>query len=437
MQKTKLVSRQDYSNPWLPARYGLAAIAAFVVLIGAWGATAPLSGAIVANGSLQVEGRRQKVQHPYGGVVQSIEVREGKIVNRGDVLLTLSDTEPRAKYNIIQHNRLSLLAERSRLIAERDGHQQADFGAVTAGAPAETDALQLIDNQRALMEARRKQFAANIDSVGSQVAQTAEQARGFEAEIGGLERQAALADTEAASGRKLMDTGAISRTRLLALEGRLNDVQAGLAAKRSDLAGAKARIGEAQLRITQLEREQMAEVTTRLQEVDARLAELQPNLDNAKDVLQRTEVRAPVTGTVVGLSVFTVGGVVQAGASLMEIVPQDDPLFVDAKLKLSDISDIRKGQIADIRLTGVPRNLRPKIAGTVNTVSADSLTDQPTGQGYYAIQVELHRDDVKNARLPLQAGMPVQIIVETKSRTLVDYLTSPLFDEISSAFRER
>ncbi|MGF9694024.1 HlyD family type I secretion periplasmic adaptor subunit [Rhizobium sp. 0TCS1.26] len=437
MARKPASSRQDYSNPWRPARYGLAAIAAFVVLLGAWGATAPLSGAVIASGSLQVEGRRQKVQHPYGGVVATIEVREGQMVQRGDVLMTLSDAEHRAKYSILQHNRVTLLAEKARLIAERDGVQQPDFREVLEGSVAEGDARQLIDNQAALMQARQKQYAANVDSVSSQIRQTEEQARGFEAEIDGLQRQVELAKNEAQSGRNLLQSGAVSRSRVLALEGRVDTAQAELSARRSDLAAAQAKIGEARLKITQIERERTAEVTTRLQEVDASLAELQPNLDTAKDMLDRTQVRAPATGNVVGLTVFTVGGVIQAGSSLMEIVPQDDPLFVDAKLKLSDISDVRKGQAADVRLIGVPRNMRPKIAGEITTVSADSLAETGSGERYYAVQVSLDRDDVDRARLSLQPGMPVQVIVETRPRTLVSYLTSPLMDEISGSFRER
>ncbi|MGN7292505.1 HlyD family type I secretion periplasmic adaptor subunit [Rhizobium sp. SAFR-030] len=437
MARKPASSRQDYSNPWRPARYGLAAIAAFVVLLGAWGATAPLSGAVIASGSLQVEGRRQKVQHPYGGVVETIDVREGQMVQRGDVLMTLSDAEPRAKYSILQHSRVTLLAERARLIAERDGVQQPDFREVLEGSVAEGDARQLIDNQAALMQARQKQYAANVDSVSSQIRQTEEQARGFEAEIDGLRRQVELAENEAQSGRNLLQSGAVSRSRVLALEGRVDTAQAELSARRSELAAAQAKIGEARLKITQIERERTAEVTTRLQEVDASLAELQPNLDTAKDMLERTQVRAPATGNVVGLTVFTVGGVIQAGSSLMEIVPQDDPLFVDAKLKLSDISDVRKGQAADVRLIGVPRNMRPKIGGEITTVSADSLAENGSGERYYAVQVSLNRADVDGARLSLQPGMPVQVIVETRPRTLVSYLTSPLMDEISGAFRER
>lgn len=438
MSRSNPSSRETYSNPWGPARYGIGAIAGFVVLLGAWGISAPLSGAVIADGSLQVEGRRQKVQHPYGGVIQSIDIREGQSVQRGDVVMRLSDTEPQAKYSILQHSRQALLAEKARLIAERDGKDQPDFLALSSQTTnGEPDIRQVIENQTALMQARQKQYAANAEAITSQITQTEEQARSLQAETEGLQRQVELAQDEAASARKLLESGAISRTRAQSLEGRVNDVKAEISARRSALAGAQARIREARLKITQLERERTAEITTRLQQVDASLSELQPNLDNAKDVLDRTVVRAPATGTVVGLSVFTVGGVIEAGSALMEIVPTDDPLFVDAKLKLSDISDIRSGQVADVRLTGVSRNQKPKISGMVSTVSADSLSDQATGQNYYAVQVQLDRSDVQNAGLSLQPGMPVQVIVETQPRTLVDYLTSPLFDEISGAFRER
>jgi multidrug efflux pump subunit AcrA (membrane-fusion protein) len=129
--------------------------------------------------------------------------------------------------------------------------------------------------------------------------------------------------------------------------------------------------------------------------------------------------------------------VIESGASLMEIVPSDSPLFVEAKLRLSDVSDVKSGQIADVRLSGVPRNIRPKIAGTVRSVSADSLSDQATGTGYYALQIELDREDIEKASVALQPGMPVQAIIETQPRTLAEYLAGPLIDEVTGAFRER
>jgi len=196
-------------------------------------------------------------------------------------------------------------------------------------------------------------------------------------------------------------------------------------------------IGEAKLGLAKLERERVTEITNDLRQVSSSLAENGPKLEAASDVLNRTAITAPSSGTVVGLSVFTEGGVIQPGAKLMDVVPQDDPLIVDARLQLTDIGDVRRAQPADVRLTSVPRNERPQIRGEIMTVSADKLTDDKTGKGYYAVRVKLNDDDVKASKVALQPGMPTEIIVTTRPRTLVGYLIGPLTDEISGAFREK
>jgi len=252
-----------------------------------------------------------------------------------------------------------------------------------------------------------------------------------------LTRQGELLAEEMVGLQKLAKSKIASRNQVMALESRQSEAAAATASRRAELASVKAKIGEAKLRITELQRERVSDATTALQAADAKLAELGPNLETASDVLARSEIRAPATGTVVGLKVYTEGGVIEAGASLMEIVPSDSPLFVEAKLRLSDISDVKDGQIADVRLSGVPRTIRPKISGTVRSVSADSLSDQATGTSYYSLQIALDRKDLDKAGIALQPGMPVQAIIETQPRTMAEYLVGPLIDEVTGAFRER
>lgn len=208
--------------------------------------------------------------------------------------------------------------------------------------------------------------------------------------------------------RKLARSKIASRNQVVALESHQSEADAAIASREAELASVKAKIGEAKLTITELSRERHSDATSALQAVDAKLAELGPNLETAADMLSRSEIHAPATGTVVGLKVNTEGGVIEAGASLMEIVP-----------------------------SGVPRNIRPKIAGTVRSVSADTLTDTNTGAGYYALQIELDSADLDGAKIALQPGMPVQAIIETSPRTLAEYLAGLLIDEVTGAFRER
>jgi HlyD family type I secretion membrane fusion protein len=196
-------------------------------------------------------------------------------------------------------------------------------------------------------------------------------------------------------------------------------------------------IAQNDLEMAKVERARMSEITDQLRATENKLAELAPKIDAATDVVTRTRITAPATGSVVGLDVFTEGGVVQPGAKLMDIVPSDNPLIVAARLKLSDINDVAVGRRAEVQLTGVNYVERPRLYGAVQTVSADRLTDDKSGQGYYAVEVALDPDDVKKSRIELQAGMPAEVIVPTRPRTLFEYLLGPLRDELTRAFRER
>lgn len=424
-------------NPWRPTLIGVGVVALFIGFLTLWGLTAPVSGAAVAEGNLQVKGQRQSVQHPYGGVVQKLSVVDGQEVTKGELLMQLADHEPRARLDVLRAERVTLLAQEARLIAERDGVEQPDFGARLASYSSDTNAAQAVASERAVMTARRRQFDTEHNMLQSKIAQLKEQTSGLQAQIDGLKRQSELLEEEAQGARKLLAQGFTPKTRVLALDRTAAQLDSERGSKQSEAASLQQAIGEAELAIAKLERERVTDITNELRRVASSLAENGPKLDAATDVLARTAITAPSSGTVVGLSVFTEGGVIQPGAKLMDVVPKDDPLIVDARLQLTDIADVRRALPADVRLTSVPRNERPRIRGEIMTVSADKLTDEKSGKGYYAVRVQLNDDDVKASRVALQPGMPTEIIVTTRPRTLVGYLIGPLTDEISGAFREK
>lgn len=428
-------SRSLYADPWRPVRWGIAAIVGFVALLALWGGVAPLAGAVIANGSFEVEGRRQSVQHPYGGVVTELLATEGQSVERGDVLVRLSPSEPQAQFDVLQGTHDALRARRARLIAERKGDETPTFPDDLNGA--NDGGRQLIENELSLFEARGRQHAANVDLVEQRMAQLREQAEGIRTQIEGLDRQAASLEEEAVGARRLLEEGFTPRTRVLELERAIDDARTQAGVRRSELMGIEKSIGEARLEIARLDQERLSDVTEQLQQTDTALADNRPKLEAAADVLARSEIRAPATGRVVGLSVFTEGGVIEAGTRLMDIVPGGTPLFVEAQLRLTDIGDVEEGQIADVRLVGMPRDVRPKLTATIRNISPDSLDDQATGERYYALQLALEPGELASVGMELQPGMPVQVVIETRPRTLVGYLTSPLLDEVTGAFRER
>ena len=196
-------------------------------------------------------------------------------------------------------------------------------------------------------------------------------------------------------------------------------------------------MAEADFEISGLDRERQSAASEDLRANQAALAALSPRLAAAEDALARTDVAATASGTVVGLSVITEGGVVSPGQELLSIIPNDGPMVVEAQMRLADVTDVTQGEVADIRLLAVPASTRPSLSGVVQTISADRVVDDRSGQSYYALRVALDAQQVADARIDLSAGMPVQVVIPTTGRTLIDYLTSPLLDEVSGAFRER
>ena len=432
-----LRARSAYARPARPALFGAAIVATFAAAMTLWGTLAPISGAAIANGNLQVEGRRQSVQHPYGGVVRQLLVRDGARVEKGQLLLSLDDSDPRAKLEVLQADRDAALAAEARLIAERDGSAAPDFGDDLRARAGQPSVRQAMTNEAAMMTARKHQFEAQTAVLRRKTAELEAQIGGVQAQLDGLEKQRELLTDELNGAQQLYAQGYTPKTRILALQREDARLQAEIGAQRATIAGMQQQIAQNDLEIAKGERGRMSEITDQLRTTESKLAELGPRIEAAADVVARTKITAPATGSVVGLEVFTEGGVIQPGAKLMDIVPSDNPLIAEARLNLSDINDVTVGRRAEVRLIGVNYAERPRLYGTIKTVSADRLVDAKSGSGYYSVEVALDPDDVKRARIELQPGMPAEVIVPTRPRTLFEYLFGPLRDEITRAFRER
>jgi HlyD family type I secretion membrane fusion protein len=425
-----------FMDPGKPARIGLLVIAFFVLVMLGWGAVAPLSGAVVASGVLQVEGGRQSVQHPYGGVVARILVAEGNRVEQGAVLMELSDTEPRAQLDVLSAERDALLAAQGRLVAERDGADAPKFPETLLARANEPGAQEAMTSETTLMAARTRQYQTSRDVLEQRRLQLDERVTAAEAQIRALTEQRGSVNEELEDARILLADQLIQRNRVTELERRLSDTQAQIEVLQSEIATANKAMTEADFEIAGLERTRVTEVTEAIRANQAALNALAPKIGAATDALSRTTITAPAGGQVVGLQMVTQGGVIAAGQTILDIVPQDNPLLVEAQLRLADISDVERGSTADIRLLSVPATSRPELKGSVETVSADRIEDERTGQSYYGLRIALDHKQVAASGLDLQAGMPVQIIIPTRGRTMIDYLVSPLLDEVNGAFRE-
>lgn len=431
------ITALPYNDPVRPALWGLYAILAFVGVFVIWGYAAPLSSAAVAVGSLQAEAQRQSVQHPYGGVVARILVTEGQRVERGQTLIELDNTEARAKFDVANAEVVALLAQQARLTSERDDVGLASLDAFEQQHRSRPGMAQAVANERAVLLARARQYEAEKGIMTSQVSQLREKIAGLSAQVDGLAQQSASLTEEIGGARQLLVSGYGAKTRVLALERTSAQLLADRGSRIADIAGAKQAIGEAELAVAKLERQHVADITDELRKTQSALAEALPRFDAARDVLNKTAITAPMGGSIVNLSVFTEGGVIQAGGLLMDIVPADNPMIVEARLPLFDINDVKPGLEADVHLTGVPRNERPQLRGEVISVSADKITDQKSGGSYFWVRAKLNPDDVRRSKVGLQPGMPAELVVTTRSRTPAAYLLGPLLDEIGRAFREK
>jgi len=427
-------ARIAWSQPRGPILSGIIVLGLFVAGLVGWSIFVPLSDAAVARGSLSVEGRSQAVQHPFGGVVAELAVEDGATVERGDVLMTLSDTQARAQRDVLLTRREALKAQLARLITERDGLDAPDYPEPSSEALAAATEAQA--TQTALLASRREQQRSAVTVVERRIDQLRQRISGAEAETEGLSSQVSLAEEQLSDASTLLDKGLARRPQVLDLERQVSTLRASLASKRTERAAAEQSVAEAQAEIARLNRDRQAAISQDIESVQAELASVAPQIDAAEDRLDRMQVRAPASGRVVGLSVFTEGGVVEPGATLMQIVPSQTPFIVQGQLALTDLHDIREGQPARLELLAYPRSDRPELNGVVDTISADALTNDRTGQSYYAVTIRPNPDEVAALNVDLQSGMPVEIIMDTQARTLISYLTSPLLDQIGTAFRE-
>ena len=430
-------------SPKRELRMGLVIAGAFFVGLLGWAAITPLDAGALAQGSVSVSGNRQAVQHKDGGIVTALMVAEGGAVRRGDILLKISASDVVAAERGLTGEIVALLAQRARLIAERDGSshiaEPAEFSSYLAGDRTFSD--EAMRGQRLLFEARQRSSGTERGMLGQRIAQHSQQIGGYGAQIESNRIQQRLITEELTGLRTLSERGFVSTNRLRAVERSSAQLDGDFGALRSDVARLNEAIGESRLQMVSLDRRMIEEVATQLREVQVRLDELQPRLFATRERLTQSVVRAPSSGRVVGLKVFTVGGVVAPGEMLMEIVPQDKALVVLAKASPNDADDLSPGMATQVRFSGIQERSLPILKGKISKVSADSFEDNRTGMEYFEIEVLVPPAEMKKIAAlrgdnSLRAGMPAEIMVPLRQRTALGYLVEPLTQTLWKAGRE-
>ncbi len=431
-------------DPVRMIRIGGAVAGVFFVGFLGWAAFAPLDAGAYAHGVVAVAGNRQAVQNREGGVVTGIRVKEGQTVVKGQILLELSASELRASERGMTGEMLTLLAQRARLIAERD--RSPAFSAPPEFAtllpedqPLAEDALRL---QRLQFQARRDALNTQRGVLNQRILQLGQQTNGAERQLDANRQQQKLIEEELTGVQELASRGYAPKTRVLALQRNAASLTGEDGAYRAQIARSNEAVGETRLQVLSLDRDRMEEVAGQLRDVQVRLDDLQPKVLAAREQLARATVRAPAGGKVVGLNVFTVGGVVSPGQTLMEVVPQDRRLVIQAKVSPNDADDLRPGQKTQIRFTSLHERDLPLLNGALTELSADSFTDEKTGAQFFRAEVSAPASELdkirqlRGAQSGLQAGLPVEVLIPLRKRSALAYLLEPLVQTFWRTGRE-
>jgi membrane fusion protein, type I secretion system len=422
-------------------RHMMMAITVIVLVaggLGAWAATTELSGAVIAPGTLVVESNVKKVQHPTGGVVGELRVRDGDHVKVGDVVVRLDDTTTRANLAIVVKGLDELYARQARLEAERDDEEAIDFPDELLARKRDREVARTIDGEQKLFDLRLKARLGQKSQLRERIAQLQDEVVGLTGQAEAKKEEIALIHQELKGVRELWDKKLIPISRLMALEReavRINGERGQLV---SAIAQNRGKTSEIKLQILQIDQDLRSEVAKELREIQGKMAELVERRVAAEDQLKRIDIRAPQAGVVHQLNVHTVGGVVTASEPLMLIVPETDELTVEAKIAPQNIDQLAVGQRATLRFSAFNQRTTPELNGVVTVISADIAQDQKTGATYYVVRISMPAEEVARlGALKLVAGMPVEAFVRTDDRTVMSYLVKPLHDQIVKAFRER
>ncbi|WP_425989068.1 HlyD family type I secretion periplasmic adaptor subunit [Brevundimonas sp. TWP2-3-2] len=421
-----------------PIVAGMAVVIIFVLGLGIWASVAPIWGAVVASGSVRVEGNRQTLKSREGGTVREILVRNGDLVQQGQVLLRFDDGVPRAQVAVMSNQYDVALMQRARFQAEVSGRSSVPVPAELLARASDPRVAATILNETTLFNSR----LAAIQGQGAILNQRFEQlltARsGLNVQVESIDQQVALIQQELEGYQTLYERGFAPRTLVLRNQRALAEIGGRRGALVADITRNQQAAGETRLQLAQLYEQRASEAATGLRDAEARISDVEPRLDAADLSLAATRVTAPMTGYVLSLSQFTVGGVAQAGEVLMDVVPINAPLVVRVRVRPTDIDEVRVGMDAEVSLLAFSTNKVPKMLGKVTAVSADALTTED-GVSFFEADVRIGPDELR--KLPegarLDPGMPAQAMIRTGRRTVMSYLLGPIGQITNNALREQ
>ena len=403
----------------------------------AWAALAPLDAAVTSSGSVVVSGSRKLVQPVSGGKVAAILAHDGDQVVAGQVLLRLDSTQSRALLDIARGQWLVAMATQARLTAESQGMPDVDFPPELLELGNDTRVAEVMELQSRLLESRRQTRSNEMQSLEATLRGLEFQAQGHEAARLAKETQSRMLREELRNQRTLADEGFFPRNRVSEQERVFAGIQGGVAEDTSSVGRTRQAIAEVRARIATRQQEFRKDIESQLSDIQRETSGLESRMRGLEFDLANTDVRAPVTGTVMGASVHTVGGVVSAGAPVMELVPKDDPLRVEAQLPVHMVDKVRPGLPVHVLFSALNQASTPHIEGRVVQVSADALADSRQNTNYFKVVVEVTPQGMTQLQhQEIRAGMPAEVFIKTGERTFMSYLLKPLLDRMNRALIE-
>lgn len=418
-------------------RVGALIIAATFGVAILWSALAPLSSAVVAPGLVKVDSNRKKIQHLEGGVIQQIFVRDGDRVKAGQTLIRMDKTRADASHGVLRVGSDAAIAQQARLIAERDG--------LPFNVPPELSAKsddpkvnEVIEYQSMLYKARRTSLEGQLSMIDKQIVFLHKGIEGLAAQQRSKEEQLQSHKAELEGLKGLLEKGMVEKTKFRNVEREISRLEGERAEHISDIAKSRANISEKELGKFQIKKNFLEQVGEELRKIQGEVNDYSERMNAAQHTLEQTEIKAPVDGTVVDLRTYTTGGVVSPGELLMEIVPTNDRLIVEAKSRPEDVDRLRVGLPAGVKITAFDQQSMPELNGTLHYVSADIIEDPKSGTAYFLLKIEIPAVELKRLDgKKLQPGMTANVFVRTGTRTFLEYLFDPLLSSFEKAWRER
>jgi HlyD family type I secretion membrane fusion protein len=423
-------------DPRPAIRAGLLVMAGVALALGAWAAAAPLSGAVIAPGFVKVDLNRKVVQHQEGGTVRAIRVRDGDRVKQGQELVVLDDVRIDAQFDSLRTQLDAERAKAARLEAERAYAAKPVFPGDLLKRKDELKIAEQLERETTLFRARRDAVETQVAMLRKQITETAAETAALGEQLAAEERALKLQREELVSNERLLEQGYVQKTRIMTLQRAVAEYEARHGEHRAELSKARQRVSELELRALSMRNAYAQSAADELKEASARIFDLEERIRPSRDASERQRINAPIGGEVVGLRVFSQGAVVGPREVLMEIVPEEKRLIIEARIRPEDINHVRAGSPADVRLTAYQARTTPLVPGEVTYVSGDRLVDQQTGAPYYIVHINVPPEQLAQEKLRLQAGMPAEVFIRTDQRTTVDYLLAPVTGYLRRSMRE-